>query len=460
MPTSAKTTGDCRPRSIRPVQKHGLFLQPAAQLLWLLCCFWSYTVVSRTFAYAGFIIVTPVSAIKLFAIVLALVALSLLLPQKLANPADYVVTGLFDISFVPFCTYWVLSNQPWWQGLLMISYWLIVLLVNRIPVHFHMRYIKGAQSTMYLVAGGLVLVGVILIVAGGHLTLRLSLNDVYSVRTVWAAEGSWLSTYLFPWLAHILLPVLSVHAWKTKRPGNLTLLVFIAYLLFTSTGMKTYLFVPAVTAIVFIVATWRPRGSIVPVGLSIFAGFMILLDTVTGSGNWSSMGLRRVMFVPAHLTSVYMDFFSVNPVIRLSDSLLLRGWSRYPYSVSVPRLIGTLLGDPTMNANTGLAADGFSNFGILGALAWAVLLGILMRVLRQATERRESHPEAWAVAAMWPLVLIDSALTTSLLTHGLALGLLVVWSLRPEAKLSGAEDGGQAAGCSSGTGNRKELVQG
>lgn len=409
-----------------------LLLGLTAQLLWLLACLWSYHVVARGFQYQGFVIVVPVSVTKLLCVVLALVGLSLLLPRRLASPADYVVVGLFDISFVPFCVYWALSNQPWWQGLLVVVYWGLVLIVSRLPIRFPAYYVKGIQSAMFLVAGTLVLIGAILIVAGGHLTLRLPLGDVYTVRTVWASEGSGVSMYLFPWLAHVLLPLLLAHAWKRRRRGELLALGFTAYMLFTSTGMKAYLFMPALVVAVLVIAAWRPLSSFVPTGLAIFASTMVLLGKITGSLSWSSLGLRRVLFIPARLTSAYLEFFTVNPLVRLSESVLLRGWITYPYPVSVPRMIGTALGQPAMYANNGLISDGFANFGVVGALVWSVLLGILIKLLRTVASRREDRPEAWAVAAMWPVALVASALTTSLVTHGLALGLIVIWSLQPQ----------------------------
>jgi hypothetical protein len=137
------------------------------------------------------------------------------------------------------------------------------------------------------------------------------------------------------------------------------------------------------------------------------------------------------LFVPAQLTSVYLEFFAVNPFIRLSDSVL-RGVLTYPYAVSVPHLIGGAIGQPDMGANNGLISDGFANFGLVGGLVWAALLGILIRLLRAATRLREHRPEAWAVVVTWPVVLLSSAFVTSLLTHGLLLGLLLAWSLRPE----------------------------
>ena len=405
----------------------------AVQLLWLVCCMGSYVIIAQTWQYQGFVVAARVDAAKLLVAALALVGLSLLLPRRLKGPADYVVTGLFDISFVPCCTYWALSNQPWWQEALIVSYWGFVLLVTRIPIHARTYYVKGAQDVMFLAARGLVLLGAILIVAGGHLTLRLALSDVYSVRAVWASEGSGLSTYLFPWLANALLPVLLAYAWRNRRFGELLILGFAAYMLFTSTGMKAYLFMPVLVAAVLVFAGRRPPSWMVPGGLSLFAGAMFLLDSVTGTNGWSSLGIRRVLLIPAQLTSVYLKFFTANPVTHLSDSILLRGWLLYPYPASVAEVIGKFLNEPSMNANTGLAADGFANFGVMGSLVWAVLLGLLIQLLRAATQDRESRPEAWAVAAMWPLVLVDSALTTSLLTHGLALGLLVAWSLSPRS---------------------------
>lgn len=441
-----------RPRTqLRSGSGRVLLLGLTAQLLWLLCCLWSYTVISRTFGYEGFVIVAPVGAMRLLVIVLALIGLSFVLPRRLTSPADYVVVAVFDISFVPFCVYWALSNQAWWQWVMVMAYWSIILLVDRVPLRPTAQYVKGAENTLFLVAIGLVVLGGLLIVAGGHLTLRLALDDVYAVRTVWATEGSGMSMYLFPWLANVLLPLLLGHAWKNRRLGELLILGFTAYMLFTSTGMKAYLFMPPLVAGVLLIAAWQPFSPVMPIGLGVFAGAMILLDNITKTVIWSSLGLRRVFFVPAQLTSVYLKFFATNPVVRMSDSLLLRGWLIYPYPVSVPHLIGAVLGQPDMNANNGLISDGVANFGIVGALVWALLLGLLLKLLRAVTERRENRPEAWAVAAMWPVILLSSALTTSLLTHGLALGLLAAWSLQPRSTTGNTSGDEQAQTQTKGT---------
>lgn len=410
-----------------------LFQGTMLQCLWLTCCLWAYVAVVRAFGYEGFVIVTPVDVSRLVAVFLSLIGLSLMLPSRVANPADYVVIALFDISFVPFSAYWVFSDQPWWQGLLVAVYWVLVLLVSRVPIHVQRRYLKGAQSTAFLVARCLVILGAILILAGGHLTLRLPFSDVYAARYAWGSEGSGMSMYLFPWLANALLPVLMAHAWKNRRHLEFLVLVFAAYMLFTSTGMKAYLVMPALMMGVLVIARWRPSGSFIPFCLGVFASVMILLDKATHGVFWTSLGLRRAVFVPARLTSVYMEFFAGNPTIHLSDSLLFRGLLRYPYVRSVAHTIGAYLGQPSMGANNGLAADGFANFGFMGVLIWAIVLGLLLKFLRVATGSIEDRPESWAAATMWPVILLSSALTTSLLTHGLALGLLFAFALKPAA---------------------------
>ena len=413
------------------------------QFLWLTCCFLSYGFVVRAFGYEGFVLVAPVDATRVTLIVLALAGLSFLLPRRLMNPADYVVVALFDISFVPFCAYWTLSSQPWWQWLLVTGYWALVLFISRVPLHFATIQLKGVRRMTFLVARGLVVLGAILILAGGHLTLQLPLGDVYAVRAVWATEGSGMSMYLFPWLAHVLLPLLLAHAWEKRRFGELLVLGFTAYMLFTSTGMKAYLIMPVLVVGVLVIAKWQPSSSLMPFGLSAFAGLMIILDKITRSLVWTSLGLRRAVFVPARLTSVYLEFFASNPTIQLSDSILLRGWTQYPYSTSVAHVIGTYLGQPSMGANNGLVADGFANFGVFGVFIWAMLLGFLLNLLHGTAESSEGSAEVWAVATMWPVVLLSSALTTSLLTHGLALGLLVIWSLKSQ-KSGGRSQQGDA----------------
>jgi hypothetical protein len=412
-----------------------------AQLLWMGCCLWSYTVVARNFDYEGFLMAPAIEPMRLAVVIVAVLALSLVLPHRLANPADYVLTALFDISFVPFCSYWALSGQPWWEELLVIAYWSLFLLASRIPMRFRAPRVRGSQNAFFLTADGLVLLGGILIIAGGHLTLKLPLGDVYAVRYLWASEGSGMSMYLFPWLANALLPLLLAHAWKSRRFVELSALALVAYMLYTSTGMKAYLIMPVLLAGVLLIAKWRPSGAFLPAGLTVFAGLMVGLDRITGTLVWTSLGLRRALFLPVRLTTVYLDFFSHNPQTHMSDSLLFRGWMTYPYSTSVAHVIGAYLGQPDMGANNGLVADGFANFGTLGVLAWALLLGLLLQLLVAATESPEQRLEAWAAVTMWPVVLVSSALTTSLLTQGLALGLVGVWALRPFVQQRGALPG-------------------
>lgn len=420
--------------------------QPATQLLWLVCCLVVYVLaVAPLFAYSGLIMAPQSDATKLVFAAVALTAFSFLLPRRLASPADYVIVMLFDVSLVPFYAYWFLSNQPWWQGCLVTAYWCVVLLVDRFPFHPRLRHVKGAQGAAFLVAWGLVVTGGVLILSTGHVTLGLSLADVYTVRAVWAAEASGISGYVVPWLAYAILPALLAHAWQKRRFGELLVLICAAYMLFAATGAKTFLFMPIVVVGVMLIAAWHPAGSLVPIALGGLVAVMVFMGSVSGSPFWVSLGIRRLLFVPARLTSVYLDFFSKNPVVRLSGSVL-RGWIRFPYPMNVPRMIGEALGQPGTNANNGLAADGFANFGIVGVLVWAVALGVLIRLLRAATERRENRPEAWAVTAMWPVILLSSALTTSLLTHGLALGLLAAWSLRPDRHTIESRRNGQARG--------------
>ena len=428
-----RATGDAstvaRPSRLHLTRGQALVWGPLAQLLWLACCLGAYVPVMREFAYSGFVVVTRPDVTQLVFAAVALLGLSFLLPRRLTSPADYVVVGLFSISVAPFYAYWFLAGQPWWQGFLVTGYWCTVLLIDRFPFRSGIVRLKGTEQALFVVARGLVALGCVLILSEGQLTLKLSLADVYTARAAWASQIPHVSGYVFSWLAYAVLPILFAHAWRNRRFSEFVVLGFFAYMLFTSTGQKSFLFMPMLVMAVVFLGAWHPGTSIVPMGLGVFVIAMVVLGSVTGSIMWVSLGIRRTLFVPAHLTSAYLKFFNVNPVIRLSDSILGRGWSVYPYPVPVPNMVGAAIGDPGVYANDGLLADGFANFGLVGCFVWAVLLGILIKFLRVATERREHLPEAWAVVASWPVVLLGSGLTTSLLTHGLALGLVMVWAL-------------------------------
>ena len=84
-----------------------------------------------------------------------------------------------------------------------------------------------------------------------------------------------------------------------------------------------------------------------------------------------------------------------------------------------------------MDANANLWADGFANFGFAGMFAATFGLGVTMIILNSFGRDRDLRVTG-SIAGVMAFPLANSALLTTLLTHGLGLALFLLWLLPPE----------------------------
>jgi hypothetical protein len=137
--------------------------------------------------------------------------------------------------------------------------------------------------------------------------------------------------------------------------------------------------------------------------------------------------------VPAQLSFFYYDFFSENGFTFLSQHHIFRNFIEYPYYLDPPHLIANFyFNESEANANNGIYADAYMNFGFVGFVLWAFLLTIILK-LADGFSRNKKIIITIAAVAMPVISLSNSALLTNLLTHGLLLSLVVLYLL-PENK--------------------------
>ena len=80
------------------------------------------------------------------------------------------------------------------------------------------------------------------------------------------------------------------------------------------------------------------------------------------------------------------------------------------------------------SANVGLFGDAFANFSFAGCAIFALLFGLVMKVVDAAARAVDTRFAA-ALVAMPAFQLVNSGLLTTLLTHGLALAILILWAV-------------------------------
>ena len=147
-----------------------------------------------------------------------------------------------------------------------------------------------------------------------------------------------------------------------------------------------------------------------------------------------SIFVRRLFFVPGELHLWYHDFFSSpgHPFVALSNSVL-SGAASYPYDQQVPLLIGWSYTGAEVGANAGWMADAYAQFGMPGMAAFALLLGLVLRLVDGVSAGLPNR-FATTVIVVPTMALVNSALLTVMLTHGFGLALLLLWVMNTRSE--------------------------
>ncbi|WP_423920298.1 hypothetical protein ACPEEZ_13980 [Frigoribacterium sp. 2-23] len=287
-------------------------------------------------------------------------------------------------------------------------------------------------SIMWAVVAVHSLVTYALLTATVGLSLRfIALDDVYDVRAVYAdeASSSGLLGYLLSGQANVINTMIIVRGLMKRNWTLLIVGVAGQMVLFSGTGFKTILFsFPAVLLVGLLMRRRTPRSGLwLVIGSVALMAASAVADEVQGGLTWTSLFSRRFLITPGLLTSVYADFFSQNPVAQLSGSVL-RWWVGNPYDQSIPREVGQyLLPGSQLAANANLFADGLANFGPAGVIGVGALLLAFLRVVDRAS--RGLPVAVGAMVMVMPSVtLSNTSLLTAMLSHGLAVGVLLLWT--------------------------------
>lgn len=292
----------------------------------------------------------------------------------------------------------------------------------RIPVRLQ-RFVLPAICILCLIPFPL---------AYGGFHFDLSLFDMglhtYDVRAEVTAKDTLLTSYLMGPLRMVLLPLLIVigltdikRNWWMSAIGVLAMLF-----LYMLNPEKSTLFSIAVVLLFFLFKSHHAKSGMILYGIAAICAASALLNLTTGNLMAESIILRRIFFIPVIVSDNYFTFFDGHPML-LSHSFL-HHWFDYPYGVEPSHLIGEMMYNrTTTNCNTGIVADGFMNFGHIGAILFVAGGALFIRLVGAQMD----NPRFFGLLALLVYTFLNSALFTSLLTHGGLVLLLAVCFLIP-----------------------------
>jgi hypothetical protein len=264
----------------------------------------------------------------------------------------------------------------------------------------------------------------------------VSILEVYEVRLdarEILKEARWGVGYMLRLVSNTLAPFIFSVGLARRR----LLLVGLGFLLsvsaFSFDGAKLTLAFPIFMLAYWILKGFRTEHIVAIVALAVLlcgAIDMIIFQRPFATGLFT----YRCLADPGLLSGYYYSFFSQNPKFMWSSGRLgfvLGLTNPYGDYLSPGFLIGLVnFGNPVHNANANIWADGFANFGFIGAFVETVLLLGYLWLYDWVTLRRD--PAMGRLLALVPaFVVANDGILTSFVTHGL-LSLLLIQMLQPE----------------------------
>ncbi len=368
---------------------------------------------------------------------------ALWLPASAVRASDVALWVIYLAGFVPTLLVpafilgsgWALT--PLWL-VVGSGFTLVVMLAGSVPLR--LPHLPMSELGYARILGLLAVVFAGAVIAWfGFPTQIPNLFDVASARDEYREELAGVggfAGYAVYWAGQVFGPLLvACGIWMRRRSMVLGGLgVFL--LVYATTAFRSLLFAIALlVGLIIVVRRWRrPFGIVMPT----IASLMIVASTIVAWLGWStpiSLVVRRLLVVPGQVMAYNYDFFSEGPVYRLSHSIL-RGIIAQPYPEAPPALIGRLyFHDPRAYANGNMWADAMANFGLPGMLAASLLLAVILMAMNALTSGRPASV-VLPIAGVGVWRLTNSALLTTVASHGLAVLLVLLWLLprgrRPE----------------------------
>ena len=397
--------------------------------------------IAPAFSYLGYTL-NPAPAPYLALGFLLGVLPSMWLPLRMTRPSVGVVWILYLLAYVPSVLMPLLSLvRPASDVVFLVmavgAAFALLTLVPRLP-RLYLRRLPVRPLAFWTVL--VLLCGFLLLqVTNEHgVALDLpSLAAVYDVREEYKeAEGGRLSRIGVSWIGNVLAPFLIAVALVRRQPLRALPGLLLLLYLFSITGFRSLLFAGLVLVVLYLASLWRGRmfGAILAWGGAAVVSGSWLLDQTLQTIVFTGTFVRRLIATPGMLTGWYYDFFSDNPQVRLSHSVLGR-WIEYPYEVAPPFLIGDrYFGRAETYANANFWADAFANFGFTGLFVATVVVALVLWAFDASVGSGDATRTRLAVLLLGvpAFTLSNTALTTTLLTHGLALALLLVYVVPSE----------------------------
>ncbi len=258
------------------------------------------------------------------------------------------------------------------------------------------------------------------------------LSDVYTFREDNIQSG-FLSYILF-WIQSVFVFWILIKAFFDNdkiKFSYLILALFLGYLSFMVTGLKTVLFSPIFTTIVFIFlkySRYKFFGFVLTyifflLGLGFLFPNLIILAVID-----------RIFYLPSLLNLRYIEYFTNNPLYFFKGSKLEIFVPNKSNYTDIPgHLIDAAYGGGGMNANTGAFGSIYSDLGIIGLIIVFPLFICMLDIIIKSISK-DMYVNS-LLGLYYSFVIVNAPPTDIILTHGLIIHLVILYARNKYIKL-------------------------
>jgi hypothetical protein len=237
-----------------------------------------------------------------------------------------------------------------------------------------------------------------------------------------------MMAYVNLWAQKVFNPFLLAVALLYRRPGLAVICLCLQVYFFFVTQHRAHLFVPLLIYLVYLLYTKPISISGVYVAISGALLGILFASMSFGFEEVPAIIIRRAFFVAASISLDWISYFKTAPHVFFSDSLLANFIHNDYTGQNLPYVMNDLLvsGEPS-GMNAGFVATGFAHIGLVGVVGYSILLSVIVAFVNHLIATGRPVFVAAAVLVM-PLrtAWADSDLFTSILSHGLLVGCLLL----------------------------------
>lgn len=367
--------------------------------------------------------------------------LSLLIRQ------DNTVRSFFNnvmvtVYVIPALIVYSMSNQPNVVISVSIISVLVVIILSKIGLElFDIGFLYSKNILFYSSVVVLAFM-IILIVGRDYSNFNFDLRRVYEVRETIRDSSSTFMAYASSIMSKIIIPMVFVLGIAYKRPIYAMFALACAMILFGYENHKGIFIYPFIAGGSYVILSKFNGFKYIIYALMLMVLFSIF-DTYMfySYGNESIWGwfvdiaVRRALMLPPLLDFHHIMFFSENDTYLWSNSRITFGLIEPPYELSPPNQIGLVYFDnPSLAANTGFIGNGYAQAGMAGALIYSVGLGLVIALLNSYGKRLGMPLVASLLAVQMMTAFTGADFLTMLLSHGLAISILLLAVIQTQNK--------------------------